>query len=853
MATLQIDVQSQNRARRELLDLRQQVQDINVQLTKNATEYQKADDAQKEKLRTDRTELSLSRRRLQNSAAQVRIYQAEAREIERLAREKQKLNRVSNFLGRTFRDLRFHLVGLFTNELLFGITQFTSSIIRIGSETETARATLRQFTDDVDGTFERLERESQALVNIDLSDIIFSFTQLRGAGADADDSITLIRGFSKSLAELGVTSGETARFMTQLRQSFSANAIEGDDVKSLIEVMPTFLDRASRSLGIQVDSWKNLQDAIDESGKSVREFYVDLARQQDIESAGADIDTFRAQTQLLREEWQGFQRDLAEQIIPALTQLIKTVRSVVFNADEQSLTISVGLPDLSDEETRQLRLLDIQETRKRLNEDIAALEARTGTSLDDIVNSSLEVTAELKAQREALGGGFASRGVVERIRRDLNEQVTIRNKARELQEQLTALAQREADAQERITQAIVQRPTPTSDLAITQITEPSQTFTPRDTIGPFGLEQPSQEFGGLGRRPVFRRPLSELGPRPSDIERIPAPLLGSAGARPVVRPQFPVAEPSPNLRGADSIDIRALEDDARLFREGQRASAQPRPSDIAAFIPVDDFEEALDGIERNYEREQRLQREILRGRRAFQRDLDREVADRERVSRGLIQTGVESVFGLTEIPTSLLGISESAAEQRLATAEQAASEIESIERSAQRRIEDIQNDRLLGEQQRSERILQIQQDLADRKEDIEANYAARILEIEAQTANQRSNFYFQFAQSAINDLNRVIQRELILRLVRDLSAALPGGIGTGLLAVASLGLTAASTGISAAQTARAESLAREQQSRFESGTRSDTNFELTIRNDDGSVRRQNKSAKRVDNEGRSAR
>ena len=96
MATLSIDIQSQNRARRQLLDTRQQIQEINVQLTKNAAEYLKADDAQKSKLRTDRAELTLSRRRLSNSAAQVRIYQAETREIERLAREKQKLNRVAN-------------------------------------------------------------------------------------------------------------------------------------------------------------------------------------------------------------------------------------------------------------------------------------------------------------------------------------------------------------------------------------------------------------------------------------------------------------------------------------------------------------------------------------------------------------------------------------------------------------------------------------------------------------------------------------------------------------------------------------------------------------------------------------
>ena len=137
----------------------------------------------------------------------------------------------------------------------------------------------------------------------------------------------------------------------------------------------------------------------------------------------------------------------------------------------------------------------------------------------------------------------------------------------------------------------------------------------------------------------------------------------------------------------------------------------------------------------------------------------------------------------------------------------ATAEIEALEVDAQKRIEDIQNNRVLSERERAERLLQITQDLAERRSDIEASHAARIAQIEEQTANQRRNYYFEFAESAINDINRVIQRELILRLVRDLSTALPGGIGTGLLAVASLGLTAATTGLAATQSNRSESLA----------------------------------------------
>ena len=824
MATLTVDIQSQNRARRELLDLRQQMQDINVQLTQNATQYQKADDAQREKLRTDRTELTLSRRRLQNSAAQVRIYQAESREVERLAREKQKLNRVSQFLSRTFRDLRFHVAGVFTSELIYGATNFVGEIIRIGSETETARATLRQFTDDVDGTFQRLERESQALVNIDLTDIIFSFTQLRGAGADSEESITLIRGFSKSLAELGVTSDETTRFMTQLRQSFSANAIEGDDVKTLIEVMPTFLNRASQSLGIQVESWKDLQDAIDESGKTVRQFYVDLARQQDIQSAGADIDTFRAQTQLLREEWQGFQRDLAQDVIPALTDLIKVVRTGGVALGIFDAPISDN-PQLDAAQSR-LREVNAQLREVANNLNIIDVDDALGT-----INANIAQLQDRDAFQHFFTTFQALSGTIEDQRNLYDETNALFEERERLQQRIAELTSQEADAQERITEAVVRRPSATGDFGLTQ---PFGTFTPQDTVGPFRLTQPDQEFGGLGRRPVYRRPLSEVGPQ--DIARIPAPLLGSAGARPFIRPDVPIVGPIPDLSGAGSIDPNS-----EVFTFDRRTRG-PQIG-LESIFPVTEFQRAIDEITG----------EIGRNFQQAQREAERDRASQARFTGGLLQSGADTAFGLANIPQDLLGISRSGADQRVDAAARATAEIEELERASQRRIEEIQNNQVISEAERAERILQITQDLAERKTDIETSHAARIAQIEERTANQRRNYYFEFAQSAINDINRVIQRELILRLVRDLSTALPGGLGTGILAVASLGLTAASTGLSAAQSDRSQSLAREQQSRFEGAARSDANFEVTIRNDDGSIRKQNASGRRVYNEGRSAR
>ena len=110
----------------------------------------------------------------------------------------------------------------------------------------------------------------------------------------------------------------------------------------------------------------------------------------------------------------------------------------------------------------------------------------------------------------------------------------------------------------------------------------------------------------------------------------------------------------------------------------------------------------------------------------FARDAEREIASRERLTRDLLQTGSESVLRIANIPRDLFGISRRGADQRRATATRSTEELESLERSTQRRIEEIQNNRVISERERADRILRINQELAERKADIEINYAAQI-------------------------------------------------------------------------------------------------------------------------------
>ena len=363
--------------------------------------------------------------------------------------------------------------------------------------------------------------------------------------------------------------------------------------------------------------------------------------------------------------------------------------------------------------------------------------------------------------------------------------------------------------------------------------------------GPFQLQQPERQIN-LGRRSVFSRPLAEIGPQ---FGGNVGPFIAQALAdlTPVSRqrvrtplPTSPIVGPIPDLSGGITTPTNFL---TQLF-SGRGPSAQILPGLTETAQGVNRLTDQLNNL---------IARDQQRGRQAFAADALFSIQDSRRIVNDLSQGIANLAVGATSIPSDLFAISRGGADQRGATAQRASAELEASERTALRRIEEIQRDRELSEQQRADRILKINEELANRRAEIEIGYATRIAEIDRGVSEQRAQYYFNFAQSAISDINRVIQRELVLRLIRDISTSLPGGVGTGILAVASLGLTAAGAGLSAAQASRSQGQAQRRQSAFESAVSEDSTIQLQVRSSDGSVQNQTANVARVTNEGRTPR
>ena len=880
MATIRFDAQSSGLqdARQNLLRVRQQIQNINVSLERNATEYRRASESQRQNLRIGREELQLARRRASNSAAQVRLYIAEQNELARLVREKERANRASRQFQQTIRglgqDLRFFLVGAATQS----IQNFIFDMTQITAETETARATLRKFSTDVDGTFAELEREARSLIGIDVTGFIRSFTGFRAAGADAEDATTLVRGFTRGLAELGVVGDETNRFFVQLRQSFAANQIEGDDVKTLFEIFPSLMQTINAELGTNIQSWKDLKPSIEAAGLSVREFYAQIGRRLDLTSAGADVDTYRAQVELLREEYEALARSIGGVVVPALTSIVQTLTggdiTGQINRINQVITRGGGIAGDREQESVEARRVQIRTRLRDVEREIGnatAIQGRRGETFDQLrLRLSRELNEALEARRQLLEEVPAGVGTqelltiqrtqlnnIERQSEELQRLNELNTRRRDLLNQIAAF-EREITTEQRNRGGLrPERAAPDPG-----ITRPRSEFLPQTRPETSSVDRQLSEIGPQITIPIVRA-LGEL--QDEYLQGLRRILVEEDGVlRSGFRPDIPSISPQdqqplPDLSGGLS-DLRQIFETIRV--NAQDIANRTEASFRVATIPVFDFARGLrelgtvlQGASRDADD---FNTSIEQSRRRFAREAEAELNRSISNEQSLQGRLLSPIIGVQGVGFSNVGIGseqrrESIDEQRL-FAIRTRESLEDVERDTQRRIADIRDQAEISEQERLRRIEQVQLESARRREDIEISQARRLEELDRQYNTARTDQYIEYADSIITQINRILIEEINAAIVKDLIASLPtGAFGFGTLVLAGFGTSLLATALAAARRNRAQSAAEEEIRRLRSTERASVVVQTQVRYDDGSIRRQNTNGQRIDNEGRTPR
>lgn len=200
-----------------------------------------------------------------------------------------------------------------------------ASLASLGVEGETAAQSLVDIARAEDGlTFENLRRATTALV---------------GAGLQFEQATDLTRGFARQLAIVNASAEDQSRFFLQLTQAYAGNVAEGNDLRTIFEVMPQLLRIGTQALGIQLNTWKDLGPALETAGISLREFL-----QLSSEVAGQDVidpNQFRIQQERLSESVEQLARVIGQQLLPILTQATRGLTGFIntLSADLRGFTL----------------------------------------------------------------------------------------------------------------------------------------------------------------------------------------------------------------------------------------------------------------------------------------------------------------------------------------------------------------------------------------------------------------------------------------------------------------------------------------------------------------------------------
>ena len=365
MATIQINLQSTDAAKRDLTNTRQAIADINKQIAENTRAITRSDQAGQQKLRTQNQNLAAERGLLRSVRENTSIklaglrmeqqaLQANIRAREQAARRQQQINRQEQAAaGRLFAarqnfltNLSF-ILGTVNRQLL----DLNANFIRSAANLETFGNTLRIAEGSAAAGADALDRLLQItidLVGIDTSDLISFYSRLRLAGGAAEDVEVILRGATEAVAEQGKSVAVTRRILEQLTQAYQSQSIVYQDFRPILRELPTLYQDASRALGAQITDLESFRAAAENVG-GARNAIVATFRAIEERSEGANLNTFNAQLEQVRDQLFVLSAEIGREVLPALTGFLRHVSGLVMSFRELSPTVKavIGFSSLA--------------------------------------------------------------------------------------------------------------------------------------------------------------------------------------------------------------------------------------------------------------------------------------------------------------------------------------------------------------------------------------------------------------------------------------------------------------------------------------------------------------------------
>ena len=268
MATVRIDLTSQNTAQREILQLRGEMTRLNAQIAQNNRLASEADQATRTRLRGSnqriRAEQGLLRVQQQRASLNLANLRQEARELQQATRSTRRFSGV-------VRDLGTHLGALGISVLASEVAQFTREIFQASVQIDSYRRALGALEGSAVVAGQRL-RELQDLADLPaltFRQAVDGAVALRAIGVEAETTTRILTELSNAAAFTG-GAGEFQRGLLGFRQLLQRGRLSQEELNQLTEN----IGLASRVIREEFGTVlaEDIQEQLDQSGQSIDDF-----------------------------------------------------------------------------------------------------------------------------------------------------------------------------------------------------------------------------------------------------------------------------------------------------------------------------------------------------------------------------------------------------------------------------------------------------------------------------------------------------------------------------------------------------------------------------------------------------
>jgi tape measure domain-containing protein len=283
------------------------------------------------------------------------------------------------------------------------------AVARAGDAATESLARLQAATDSIaaaEAAYQGLYRLSQQ-TGVAVSESAGAFARFalaaREVGATNEQVLALVRTVQQAGIVAGASTSETTSTVMQLGQALASGKLQGDELRSILENMPTLAEALARQLGVGVGELRKMG----EEGKLTADVVMPALLRAG-ERINAEFEklppTMGRSFSILGEAMTRFAADLDRAL--GLSQAIaRAAQAAAATVDRTRVAVGLGTPEetaRAGQAAAQQRLANTDRQAAEIERSIAALEANPRRTVpeDAILETLRRQAAPLRADRE---------------------------------------------------------------------------------------------------------------------------------------------------------------------------------------------------------------------------------------------------------------------------------------------------------------------------------------------------------------------------------------------------------------------------------------------------------------------